>query len=151
MKDLLALINANIGIPNFLLLLGLAYYNYSKDKPNIKVLLRWDLPNYSEYGTGPVGEILATNSGRQQITITQLDLEVHVDGKIESLPFGKYGDTLREGDQLKTYRIIQGKLKKYSKDWKNIQAVVTDSSGKTYRSSIPSEGSIPSWASSEKK
>ncbi len=56
------------------------------------------------------------------------------------------GQKLGKGDALVDYMVSQDGMEKYKNDWQKIRAVVFDTAGKTYYSSVD-KPKQPSWAS----
>ena len=59
---------------------------------------------------------------------------------------GIAGDKLSEGDPTKVYVVPQDGLEKYAKDWRNVVAQISDSTGRVWKSKHLKRNEKPSWA-----
>jgi hypothetical protein len=120
--------------------------NYLRDKPKIKVRLKWDM---TEIHTSRMfGFLTVTNVGRRPIYITAAALRLpkgfrssHLLLK-ESIP----GTKLSEGDAPATFRVPYDLLAVYANKWRDVRGYAEDSAGKRYISKKLPESDIPSWA-----
>jgi hypothetical protein len=118
--------------------------NYLRDRPKVKVTLKWDL---TTDGKNRMGFVRVTNVGRRPIYISLAALEVptgfrhtHLILK-ESMP----GRKLSEGDAPATFSVNYDDLAQYSKHWRKVRGYVEDSAGGKYVSKKLPKSDIPSW------
>jgi len=127
----------------------LSILNYTRDKPNIQITLKWDMLPYGLATTlfdenKLWGVVSITNVGRRPIFFSHLHLKVPGTSEYLLISDGISGEKLLEGDPPKTYPVTQEGLEKYADHWDKIKAVVIDSTGKKYYS-LPAQKK-PSWA-----
>ena len=146
----MALIASIFGIVFGAVSLVVSFLAYFRDRPRIKVSLRWDMsvtPGPICDHTKKYGVIEAVNVGRRPIFVSHASLKLPRQG--DSTPYlllmeGVRGEKLAEGDPPWKCMINQDGLDQYSKDWKKMRAIVIDSAGKEYTSKRIKDR--PSWA-----
>ncbi len=127
----------------------LGILNYLRDKPYVRVRLAWgyQIANSIEYDKIKLwGLVTVTNCGRRPIYITSVSITLSKQFKnrrlliLESIK----GQKLGEGDAPATFLLDEDNLtKEYVPHWREMRAVVYDSSGKKYSSRRVKEE--PSW------
>jgi hypothetical protein len=142
LAELAAVLGMVLGTAGFVM--GLM--NYLRDRPKIKVHLKWDMEEI--HSDVKIGVLTVTNVGRRPIFICVAALLVpkgfehsHLILK-ESMP----GAKLSEGDAPAKFRVNYDKFYKYAKNWRDVRGYVEDSAGKKYVSKRLPESDIPSWA-----
>lgn len=128
----------------------LSILNYFNDRPNVKVILMWDM---KPFGSATEilnenklwGSVAITNIGRRPIYVSHLHLDVpNYSESTWLLAESINGEKLQEGDPPKIYPLSQEKLEQFCDRWDKIRAVVIDSTGKKYYSKPANKK--PSWA-----
>jgi hypothetical protein len=127
----------------------LGILNYLRDKPYVRVRLAcgYQITNSTEYDKNKLyGLVTVTNSGRRPIYITSVSITFAKQFKnrrlliLESIK----GQKLGEGDAPATFLLDEDNLtNEYAPHWREMRAVVYDSSGKKYFSHRVKEE--PSW------
>ena len=130
LNDITTLLGLIIGFSAF----ALSIFNYYRDKAKIRIELQWDMQNNNDdewYGT-----VFISNIGRRPIYISHLALELPktYDSRYLVIREGLFGHKLAEGDEPLIFQIPHEGMNEYKKDWRNIIAQVTDSSGKIWKS-----------------
>lgn len=147
----------NITISELTGLLGLIFgvigtsigvFNFWRDKGKLVVRLQWDMAITGESEGKQVGCITVTNSGRRAVFMSHVALRLpkgheHSHFLIRE---GLKGQKLSEGDPPAVFPVDQEGLEQYAKEWKDVRAQVSDSTGKEWLSKKISVA--PSWAKS---
>lgn len=142
LSDLAAVLGMVLGTAGFVM----GVMNYLRDKPKIKVYLKWDMEEIRTHVK--TGVLTVTNVGRRPIFISAAALLVPKGFEhshlllMESTP----GTKLSEGDAPAKFMINYDKLQKYAQNWRDVRGYVEDSAGKKYVSRKLPESDIPSWA-----
>jgi hypothetical protein len=120
--------------------------NYLRDRPRVKVTLKWDL---TEVNTGrKSGVVKVANVGRRPVHIGAVALQVPKGFKDthlllrDSIP----GRTLSEGDPPAGFLVNCDGLEQYAKVWRDVRGYAEDSAGGKYLSEKLPETEVPSWA-----
>lgn len=147
----------NITISELTGLLGLIFgvigtsigvFNFWRDKGKLVVRLQWDMAITGESEEKRVGCITVTNSGRRAVFMSHVALRLpkgheHSHFLIRE---GLKGQKLSEGDPPAVFPVDQEGLEQYAKEWKDVRAQVSDSTGKEWLSKQITVA--PSWAKS---
>ena len=130
LNDITTLLGLIIGFSAF----ALSIFNYYRDKAKIRIVLQWDMQNIDNDEL--YGIVFISNIGRRPIYVSHLVLELPktYDSRYLLISEGRFGNKLAEGDEPLKFLIPYEKMYKYKKDWRNIIAQVTDSSGKIWKS-----------------
>jgi len=136
-------------IGSFALTLGAL--NYFRDKAKIIVELSWDMTatENDEYDSNKLwGVIYVTNIGRRPIYISHAALSLPKGYKDTHLLImgGIKGKKLTEADPTEIFIVDQSGLEVYAKDWIEIVAQVSDTSGRVWKSNKSKNTKKPSWA-----
>lgn len=93
-----------------------------------------------------VGCITVTNTGRRAIFISHAALRLPNGGEYSHFLIrdGLKGQKISEGDAPVVFPVDQEGLDLYAKEWKNVRAQVSDSTGRVWLSKKVAV--IPSWA-----
>ncbi len=140
-NDLATVIGLVTGVSGF----TLGLLNYLRDKPRVKVELRWEMKTSDTQEK--IGVIRVANIGRRPIFLSHIALKLPK-GYEEShlvLKDAINGQKLEEGDAPISYPVTYEGMEKYSRSWRKIVAQVNDSAGKTYLSSKVQTEQKPSW------
>ena len=128
----------------------LGIISYFRDRASVEVILRWDMavtrnPLYSSSKLWAI--VTVANSGRRAICLSRVSLKLPRGSESKYLvhPDSVPGQKLCEGDPEVTYIFDQGRVEKYKKKWKKIEAAVFDTAGKKYYSKVD-KSKPPSWA-----
>lgn len=126
-------------------------FAYNRDKARVSVLLQWDM------SANPPNPILGkyfctvtvTNTGRRTIYVSHAHITIPKkyggpDALVLTESIG--GATLHEGAPPQKYLMSQTNLETYKDDWRNLRAVIMDSTGKKWKAKKPDRAKIPSWA-----
>jgi hypothetical protein len=150
LKDFSILVGIVIGISGFILSLT----NYLRDRPKVNLSLQWDLnvtPGGDLDSNRKWGILNITNIGRRPVFVSHASLKLPKGSNESYLLFTKNiaGQKLSEGDPPIKIPIDYVKLNQYSKNWYEIQAQVTDSTGKEWLSKKIGKKVVPSWVLKE--
>ncbi len=142
LSDLAATIGMVLGTAGFVMSL----MNYLRDRPNVKVTLKWDMTSIRNGQLD--GVVRVVNVGRRPVFISIVALQVpkgfkhtHLVLK-ESIP----GEKLSEGDKPAGFLVNYEGLKQYAGKWREVRGYAEDSAGGKYLSERLPESDIPSWA-----
>lgn len=132
----------------------LGVLNYLRDRAKIVVELQWDLmvTDNRQYDPNKLwGLIRVMNVGRRPAYISHVALNLPKGYEHTHLLIagGIAGKKLAEGDSPELYVVSQNGMEKYAKDWQEIVAQVSDSTGKAWRSKRLKKQDVPSWVNNE--
>jgi hypothetical protein len=119
---------------------------YLRDKPKLKVSLRWDMTD-SKNGK-LMGLVRVTNVGRRPAHLGAVALALPPGYEHSHLSLGEavQGKRLDEGDPPAAYIVNYDRLPQYKSDWKRIRAMAEDSEGpitrNTRQKSLPGQSRI---------
>lgn len=125
----------------------LGILNCLRDKPNVKILLQWDMLPYgdSRLDKGALyGVVKITNAGRRCIYVSHVSIYIPNTTEELLLLDTIEGVKLCEGDPPKIYYLKQKGLEKYQHFWNKMYVVIRDCTGKEYKSKAANK--MPSWA-----
>lgn len=124
--------------------LAVSIVMYLRDRPQLKVLLQWDMAELN--GGRKMGLVRVTNTGRRpaHVAIVALVLPEKYEHSHLVLHESIQGKRLEEGDRPEGFIVNYDGLARFKTDWNKIRAMATDSTGKTYYSDFPKQR--PSWA-----
>lgn len=147
LTEAVSVVGLVFGVSGFVL----GVLNYLRDRHKVVVSLQWDL-DVTEGGgydhTKKWGLIRVTNVGRRPSYVSHVSLKLPkgYDHTHLVIMGGIVGKKLTEGDPSEAYVVEQAGMELYAKDWKNIVAQVSDSTGKTWFSKELRANQMPSWA-----
>jgi len=124
--------------------LVISILNYRRDKPQLKVTLKWDM---TEVGTRRMmGIVKVANVGRRPVHLGAVALELPPSLKHSHLLLHDSikGKRLDEGDKPEAFMVNYDQMAQYKEVWDKIRAMAEDSTGKAYYSEYPKDK--PSWA-----
>lgn len=129
------LIGTTLGVVNFL-----------RDRAKVVVFLQWDMAIIGKPEDKRFGCITVTNTGRRPVFITHAALRLPKGSEISHLLIkeGLHGRKLSEGDAPVIFTLEQDGLDKYTAQWAQVIAQISDSTGKTWKSKKVRHR--PSWA-----
>lgn len=144
LSDVAAILGMVLGTAGFVM--GLM--NYLRDRPKVKVFLKWDLAMAGNPGAPKMGIVRVTNVGRRPIYISVATLKLPKGFKYDHLILKQSvpGTKLSEGDAPIEFPVNYSGLQQYAKHWRRIRAYAEDSAGRRYLSKKLSKSEIPSWA-----
>jgi hypothetical protein len=143
LSNLAAILGMVLGTAGFVM--GLM--NYLRDRPKVKVFLKWDLVDTSN-SANKIGIVRVTNVGRRPIYISVVALQVPKGFKYTRLILKQsmQGQKLSEGDAPATFPVNYAGLNQYSKTWRKVRGYAEDSAGGKYLSKKVARSEKPSWA-----
>ena len=135
------------GIAGFVL----GMLNYFRDRHKVAVRLQWDLEITGDARYDPTkkwGAITVTNIGRRSTYVSHVAIRIPkgYDHSHLLILGGIQGKKLTEGDPAEVFVVEQDGMERYAKDWRNIFAQVSDSTGREWVSKRPLAKEVPSWA-----
>lgn len=139
--EVISVIGLIFGILGFIL----GVLNYLRDQYKIIVTLNWDMTN----ADGKLlGVITVTNIGRRSSYVSHVALRLPKGYENTQLIIASsvYGKALHEGSSPEKFFVLQDNMEQYAKDWQNVLAQVSDSTGKEWVSKKIKTNQIPSWA-----
>jgi hypothetical protein len=144
LSDLAAILGMVLGTAGFVI----GVMNHLRDRPKIKVTLKWDMTAVQTNVT--IGVLTVTNVGRRPIYISAAALKLPQGFKYSHLVLMESikGTKLSEGDAPATFVITYAKLAQYSKHWRKVRGYAEDTVGKKYVSKKLPKTEVPSWAKS---
>jgi len=147
LTETVSVVGLVFGVSGFVL----GVLNYLRDRHKVVVSLQWDLDVTEGSGydhTKKWGLIRVTNVGRRPTYVSHVALKLPkgYDHTHLVIMGGIVGKKLTEGDPSEAYVVEQAGMEQYAKDWKEIVAQVSDSTGKTWFSKKPKTNQMPSWA-----
>jgi len=147
LNDIATILGVVLGVSGSIL----GILNYLRDRAEVAVTVKWDM-NISDnriYDPNKKwGVISVANIGRRSIFVSHAALRLPKGYNSTHLVLFESidGKKLSEGDRPIQYMIDQSSLSEYAKDWRNIRAEITDSTGKVWRARKPNKEKRPSWA-----
>jgi hypothetical protein len=122
--------------------------NYLRDRPKVKVFLKWDMTPIIEGKQIQMGILRVTNIGRRPIYISLAALQVPKGFRHSHLILkgSMAGKKLLESDAPVTFSVNYDGLAQYSHDWQKVRGYVEDSAGRRYVSKKLPKTEVPSWA-----
>jgi hypothetical protein len=133
--------------------LVLGILNYLRDRPKVRVSLKWNMETISSAGDKrECGVVTVTNTGRRPVYLSHVCLRLPKHSKTSHLLLvdSIQGRKSAEGDPPMTFIVPYDGLEKHSEGWKQIRAQVSDSTGRIYLSKRGRE-EIPTWAKKSQK
>ncbi|WP_433968071.1 hypothetical protein [Tunturiibacter gelidiferens] len=124
--------------------LVISILNYRRDKPQLKVTLKWDM---QEIGTRRMmGIVKVANVGRRPVHLSIVALQINADHKYRAMILNDSikGKRLDEGDKPEGFTVNYDQMAEHKGHWDKIRAMAEDSTGKAYYSEYPKDK--PSWA-----
>lgn len=142
LSDVAAILGMVLGTAGFIM----AFLNYLRDRPKVKVTLKWDMKE--PRGGQIAGVVRVANLGRRPVFISIVALQVPDGFKYshlvlkESIP----GQKLSEGDAPAGFLANYDGLKQYAAKWRDVRGYAEDSAGGKYLSKKLPKTDVPSWA-----
>lgn len=147
LTDVVAVVGLVTGVAG--LMLGVM--NFVRDRVKLDIVLQWDMdvtPGTQYDPNKKWGFVRVQNTGRRTTFVSHVAIKMPEGhgGSHLLLMESIAGEKLVEGDAPKVYVLAQEGLEEYRKDWHKLIAVVTDSTGRVWKSKRVSREKPPTWA-----
>ncbi len=123
----------------------LGILSYRRDKANVEVFLQWDMnTDPPQDNDDKVGVLRISNIGRRPVYLSHAYVRASRQQNPLILAETISGFKIGEADPPKIIAVPQKGLSQFSKNWDQVEVVITDTAGNNYVSNRASKK--PSWA-----